>query len=79
VAEIEGERHVFCSEPCRVLYQNEPERYRGHLDVVSRVLNGKAPGNLIAFLTEFSGLSYSEWGKDAHAGVYPFVRREGPR
>jgi toluene monooxygenase system protein A len=76
VAEIEGQRHVFCSEPCRVLYANEPERYRNHLDVVSRVLQGKAPGNLIAFLTDYSGLSYEEWGKDIKAGVYPFVRRD---
>jgi hypothetical protein len=43
------------------------------------VLAGKAPGNLIEFLTRYSGLRYELWGKDAHAGEYPWLARGGPR
>jgi len=42
-----GQRYIFCSEPCREIFLREPERYAAHKDLVQRVLAGEAPGNLM--------------------------------
>ncbi|HEX2872618.1 MAG TPA: YHS domain-containing protein [Polyangiaceae bacterium] len=73
-----GRRYVFCSEPCRELFEAEPERYAQHLGVVERILKGEAPANLLELLRYF-GLSEASWGRDAHAGEYDFLRPEGSR
>jgi toluene monooxygenase system protein A len=72
-----GRRYIFCSEPCRWIFEQEPERYADHKDVVKRVLAGEAPANLIALLRRYFGLNYETWGKDAYGGVYPWLGREG--
>jgi toluene monooxygenase system protein A len=80
IVEHEGALRAFCSEPCRWLFEREPERYAAHEDIVARVLSGKAPGNLVEFLTRYSGLSLDQWGKDAHGGRYPWLDpKEGDR
>jgi toluene monooxygenase system protein A len=71
-----GRRYVFCSEPCRWIFQQEPERYEAHKDVVKRVLAGEAPANLIALLRRYFGLDHTDWGKDARGGEYPWLTRE---
>jgi hypothetical protein len=58
-----------------VIFENDKQRYVGHLDLVKRVLRGEAPGNLMAMLTEYFGLDYDSWGKDAHGGEYPWLKR----
>lgn len=77
VVQRDGANVVFCSEPCRWIYEQEPERYAEHEDVVRRVLLGKAPGNLLEFVTQYSGLRYEVWGKDAFAGDYDWLAEEG--
>ena len=79
VVEHEGQKRIFCSEPCRRIFEREPERYRGHKDLVHRVLDGAAPGNLVALLQRYFDLSYDDWGKDAFGGRYPWLRRERER
>ena len=66
--EHEGAKYIFCSEPCRRIWQAEPERYAGHRDVVKRILAGDAPANLLELLRHF-GLSEDMWGKDAERVV----------
>jgi toluene monooxygenase system protein A len=73
--ERDGRRYIFCSEPCRWIFEKEPERYDAHKDVVKRVLAGEAPANLIALLRRYFGLDYESWGKDAGGGVYPWLTR----
>jgi toluene monooxygenase system protein A len=75
VLEHEGRKYVFCSEPCRWIFSSDRERYADHKDIVQRVLSGEAPGNIVEFLTRYSGLCYDEWGKDAFGGVYPWMPR----
>jgi toluene monooxygenase system protein A len=70
-----GRRYVFCSEPCRELFEAEPERYAQHLGVVERILGGKAPANLLELLSYF-GLSEAAWGHDVKAGDYEFLKQE---
>ena len=73
---VRGERkYIFCSEPCRWIFEQEPERYAGHRDVVKRVLAGEAPGNLAAILTQYFGLTQATWGRDANGGRYDWLAR----
>jgi toluene monooxygenase system protein A len=65
-------RRVFCSEPCRELFQAEPERYAKHAGVVERILAGQAPANLLGLLRYF-GLTEQSWGRDVATGMYPFL------
>ncbi|HEY6077547.1 MAG TPA: YHS domain-containing protein, partial [Polyangiaceae bacterium] len=77
--ERSGRRYVFCSEPCRELFEAEPERYAAHRGVVERILAGEAPANLLELLRHF-GLSEQSWGRDVAGGDYAFLKRdEGSR
>jgi toluene monooxygenase system protein A len=72
VLSYRGRKHIFCSAPCRWIFEQEPERYRDHKGVVMRVLEGAAPANLLALLSHF-GLSFDTWGKDVERGAYPWL------
>jgi toluene monooxygenase system protein A len=73
--ELKGKKYIFCSEPCRWIFEREPERYEEHKDIVKRVLAGEAPGNLIQMVREYFGLDYETWGKDIYGGNYPWIQR----
>jgi toluene monooxygenase system protein A len=79
VIERDARRYIFCSEPCRWIFEREPERYAGHEGVVQRVLAGKAPGNLVAMLQRYFGLKLEDWGRDAFGGAYPWLGKRGDR
>ena len=68
-------KYIFCSDPCRWIFEKEPERYASHKDIVKRVLAGEAPANLVAMLTKYFGLNYETWGKDAFGGDYSWMNR----
>ena len=72
----QGRRYIFCSQPCRWIFQRQPERYAGHQNVVNRVLAGEAPANLIALVRQYFGLRHETWGKDAFGGEYPWLARK---
>ena len=76
VVERGARKYIFCSEPCRWIFEREPERYADHKGVVQRVLAGEAPANLVALLRQYFGLTFETWGKDAHGGVYPWITRD---
>ena len=73
----DGQKYIFCSEPCRWIFQREPERYAGHKDVVKRILAGEAPANLLELLRHF-GLSEDVWGKDLFRGDYAWMSPDRP-
>lgn len=76
----DGKKYIFCSAPCRWIFEREPERYAGHKDIVKRVLSGEAPGNLIEIVRRYFGLGFESWGKDMYRGRYPWLadaRAEG--
>jgi toluene monooxygenase system protein A len=75
VVERDGKKYIFCSEPCRWIFEREPERYARHKDVVKRVLAGEAPANLVALLRQYFDLTFADWGKDAYGGEYPWLAR----
>lgn len=76
-----GQRYVFCSQPCRWIFEKERERYRDHKNLVNRILAGDAPANLITLLQRYFELTPETWGKDAFGGEYPWLKRtpkQGP-
>jgi toluene monooxygenase system protein A len=78
VVEHQGERRIFCSEPCAWIFQQEPERYAAHKDVVKRILAGEAPANLLELLRRYFGLTEDMWGKDVVRGRYPWLEQSSP-
>jgi len=70
-----GRRYAFCSAPCRWIFEQEPERYQDHKDVVKRILAGEAPGNLLELCRLYFGVNQDMWGKDAERGHYPWLKR----
>jgi toluene monooxygenase system protein A len=70
-----GSKHVFCSEPCQWIFEQEPERYATHRDIVKRILAGEAPANLLELLRVYFGLTQDVWGKDISGGTYPWLER----
>jgi toluene monooxygenase system protein A len=76
VARIAGQKRIFCSEPCRWIFEQEPERYLAHKGIVRRVLDGEAPANLIALVRRYFGLDHPTWGRDVFGGDYAWIERE---
>ena len=70
-----GRRYVFCSAPCRWIFEQETEKYAPHKNIVSRILAGEAPANLIALLQRYFDLSPASWGRDCYGGDYPWLKR----
>jgi toluene monooxygenase system protein A len=69
----DGQKYIFCSEPCEWIFRQEPERYAGHKDVVKRILAGEAPANVLELLRKYFGLTEDLWGKDVYGGNYPWL------
>lgn len=67
---------VFCSVPCRWIYEQEPSRYEAHDDVVKRILAGEAPANLLELLRKYFGLTSATQGKDVERGGYRWLGEE---
>ena len=73
VVDAEGHRHIFCSEPCAWIFEQNRARYAGHRDVVKRILAGDAPANLLELLRTYFGVTPETWGKDVARGRYPWM------
>lgn len=70
-----NQKYIFCSEPCQRIFENEPEKYRDHKNIVKRVLAGEAPANLMEIINRYFGLNYHTRGRDLHDGFYPWINR----
>jgi nitrite reductase/ring-hydroxylating ferredoxin subunit len=60
---------VFCSEPCKWLFQREPERYAGHHGVVKRILAGEAPASILQLARTYFGLIRAYEDHCPHLGL----------
>jgi toluene monooxygenase system protein A len=67
-----GRKYLFCSEPCRWIFQQQPERFAEHKSVIDRIFAGEAPTDLGGVL-EWMGFNRpDEPGKDLHGGNPPW-------
>jgi toluene monooxygenase system protein A len=70
--EMGGRRYLFCSEPCRWIFEQEKSRFADHTSVVDRIVAGDAPGKLTD-LHRWMGLQApAETGKDLRRGLDPW-------
>ena len=67
--EISGRKYVFCSEPCRWIFEKELSRFAGHTSVVDRIVAGVTPGNLPDLLKWMGLQAPNETGKDLRRGL----------
>jgi len=65
-------KFVFCSEACRWIFQQQPERFAGHMSVIDQVFFGDAPTDLNAVIKWFGFGSKEEEGRDLHGGDFPW-------
>jgi len=67
-----GRDYTFCSDPCKWIFEQKPERYAGHLSIVDRFLAGHIqPPNLGGALA-YMGISPEEAGDDAENYAWAF-------
>jgi toluene monooxygenase system protein A len=71
----QSRRYIFCSEECRWIFQQEPERYQGHLGFIDRVLAGQVPSDFEGAL-RYMGLFPGERGDDAEGGRWVESHRQ---
>jgi toluene monooxygenase system protein A len=63
-ADYNGESYIFCSAPCRWIFEKEPQRYAPHKGLIKRILSGEVPSSLPQLLTDYFQLTPQTWGKD---------------
>lgn len=64
--EYKGRIYHFCSDGCKWCFEQEPERYAGHLSLVDRFLSGLIQPMSLAGGLQYMGLAPGEIGDDAH-------------
>jgi toluene monooxygenase system protein A len=67
--ETGGRKYVFCSEPCRWIFDQELSRFAGHTSVVDRIVAGVTPGSLPDLLQWMDLQAPKETGKDLRRGL----------
>jgi len=61
-----GRVYHFCSEQCKWCFEQQPERYEGHLSVVDRFLAGMIQPMDLGGALKYMSLAPGEIGDDAH-------------
>ncbi len=76
--EQDGRLYHFCSEQCRWVFEQEPARYQGHLDLNDRFLAGEIQPPTLEGALQYMGLAPGEIGDDAerYEWIKKFTRQE---
>lgn len=61
----EGRDYHFCSEACKWVFEQEPDRYKGHMTLVDRFLAGHIQPPDLGGALKYMGLAPGEIGDDA--------------
>lgn len=67
-----GRKYIFCSEPCRWIFQQEPIKFASHKNVIDRVFAGEAPTDLQGAIKWFE-ITPDVMGRDLYQGEYPWL------
>jgi toluene monooxygenase system protein A len=65
IVDRDGRRLLFCSEPCKWVYEQNPARFAGHLSLVDRFLAGHIQPPTMEGALAYMSLSLAEMGQDA--------------
>jgi toluene monooxygenase system protein A len=64
IVEFEGRKYTFCSEPCKWVFEMQPETFAGHLSIIDRLLAGWIQPPDIPGALAYMGLTPEECGVD---------------
>ena len=67
-----GRLYTFCSAPCRWIFEQNPERYAGHLSIADRFASGQIQPPDLAGALAYMGLSHVEQGTDSTNYAWAF-------
>lgn len=71
-ATYKGRKYQFCCEPCKWIFENNPERYAGHLSIVDRLLTGHIQPPTIPGALAYMGITPEIAGDDADKYAWKF-------
>lgn len=63
-SDYNGRRYYFCSEPCKWIFDIDPERYDGHLSLSDRLLAGKIQPPTVEGTLQYISIYPGERGDD---------------
>jgi toluene monooxygenase system protein A len=72
--EYEGRRYLFCSAPCKWIFQQQADLYKSHMSVVDRLFMGDAPTDYNAVLGWMGFETEAEQGHDLYMGNMPWFQ-----
>jgi toluene monooxygenase system protein A len=75
IVDLDGRRLLFCSEPCKWVYEQNPERFAGQLTIIDRFLSGVIQPATVDGALAYMGLSPEEQGQDATNYAWAFVNQ----
>jgi toluene monooxygenase system protein A len=70
-----GRSYLFCSKPCRWIFEQQQERFSDHRSLVDRVIAGEAPNDLLGLLAWMGHDSPETVGKDLRRGPLKLLSR----
>ena len=68
----DGRKYQFCSDPCLRIFEDQPERFAGHLNVVDRLLSGMIDPPTPAGVIQYMGITDDVSGD--YAADYAWAR-----
>jgi toluene monooxygenase system protein A len=71
-----GRWYHFCSEGCKWCFEQEPERYEGHLSLIDRFLAGMIQPMDLGGGLKYMSLAPGEIGDDAHGYAWAEAYRD---
>jgi toluene monooxygenase system protein A len=66
---LDRRTHLFCSEPCRWIFEQQSDRFSDHRSIVDRVLSSEAPSDLPELLRWMGHDNPAAAGKDLRRGL----------
>jgi toluene monooxygenase system protein A len=75
IVDRDGRRLLFCSEPCKWVYEQNPARFAGQLSLVDRFLAGHIQPPTMEGALAYMSLSLAEMGQDATNYAWAFEKQ----
>lgn len=76
--DYQGRRYTFCSEPCKWIFEQAPDRFKGHLNIIDRFLGGLIVPPTLEGALGYMALSPAEMGTDAEELAWAFPDGKRP-
>lgn len=70
IVSYKGKKYHFCSDVCKWIFEQEPDRYAGQKTIVDRFLQGIIQPATLEGTLNYMGLSEAERGRDPEAGEW---------